>query len=330
MTTTAPAVAAAPAPAIELDPQARFFLDLIARVGRIPYCEITPSQARAQFGELCRRTRKQAEWAVSASDHAIPGPGGPIALRLYRPRSAGGAALPALIYFHGGGWCIGDIDTHDPVCRQLADQAGCAVLSVDYRLAPEHPFPAAVEDCEAALRFVAAEGASLGLDPARIAVGGDSAGGNLAAVCALIARDAGIALAAQLLIYPATDFAMDHPSHEEFAEGFLLTREAMQWFGGNYVGAGDAADWRASPLRAPDLSRLPPAVVIVGACDPLRDESRAYAERLQHAGVDATLHLHPGMIHGFFTMGGLIDAADAAIAQSVALLRRCFGLTAAG
>jgi acetyl esterase len=316
--------------ALDLHPQARSFLDLIAMIGRIPYCQITPSQARAQFGELCRRTRKHAEWAVAISDHAIPGPGGAIGVRLYRPRAAGASMLPVLLYFHGGGWCIGNLDTHDPVCRQLADQAGCAVLSVDYRLAPEHPFPAAVEDCAAALRFIAAEGASLGLDPERIAVGGDSAGGNLAAVCTLLARDAEIALAAQLLIYPVTDFAMAHPSHDEFAEGFLLTREALQWFGANYVGAGDPADWRASPLRAPDLSRLPPAAIIVGNCDPLRDEGCAYAERLRQAGVEADLHLHPGMIHGFFTMGGRMDAADAAIAQSVALLRQRLSCPAAG
>jgi acetyl esterase len=173
---------------VSLDPQAEALLDFIAQAGRIPYSQITPPQARAQYVELCRRTRKPGEWAVDASDHALPGPAGKLRARVYRPRAAGAATLPALLYFHGGGWCIGGIDTHDPVCRQLAQQAQCAVLSLDYRLAPEHRFPAAVEDCFAAVKFAVGEGRRLGLDPTRLAVGGDSAGGNLAAVAALRAR----------------------------------------------------------------------------------------------------------------------------------------------
>jgi len=309
---------------VNLDPQARALLDMIAQAGRIPYSEITPPQARAQYIELCRRTRKPAEFPVSVTDRAIPGPGGTLRTRLAVPRAAGPAPLPVLAYFHGGGWCIGDLDTHDAACRQLAVEAGCAVLAVDYRLAPEHRFPAAVEDCFAAVRFLAAEGRGLGLDPARIAVGGDSAGGNLAAVAALLARDAGISLKAQVLIYPATDFTEMRPSHDDYAEGFLLTRESIAWFGGNYLPASQRGDWRASPILAPDHARLPPAIVIVGDCDPLRDESRAYAERLRAAGNEAEFHLYPGMIHGFFTMGGAIAAADRAIAQSAALLRRVF------
>ncbi len=309
---------------VTLDPQAKALLDMIALAGRIPYTEITPAQARAQFVELCRRTRKPAEWPVSARDLELPGPAGPLRARLFRPSEAGAAALPVLAFFHGGGWCIGDLDTHDPACRQLALEARCAVLSVDYRLAPENRFPAAVEDCFAALRFLAEAGAGLGLDPRRLAVGGDSAGGNLAAVSALLARDAGIALRGQVLIYPATDFSLARPSHEDYAEGFLLTRDSMAWFGGNYVAPAAHADWRASPILAPDHSRLPPAIVIVGECDPLRDESRDYAERLRAAGTEASFHLHPGMIHGFFTMGGAISAADRAIAQSAAHLRRVF------
>ncbi|HEX7968075.1 MAG TPA: alpha/beta hydrolase, partial [Stellaceae bacterium] len=258
--------------------------------------------------------------------HAIPGPAGKLRARLFTPRRAGAAALPALVYFHGGGWCIGDVDTHDPVCRQIAKEAGCAVLSVDYRLAPEHRFPAAVEDCFAALRFVAAEGKGFGLDTARLAVAGDSAGGNLAAVCAILARDAGIALKGQVLIYPATDFSGAHRSHEDYAEGFLLTRESIAWFSGNYLDDAQRKDWRASPLLAPDLRRLPPAIVIVGECDPLRDESRAYAEALRRAGNEASFHLYPGMIHGFFTMGGVIAAADRVIAQSADLLKRVFAV----
>jgi len=309
---------------VTLDPQARALLEMIALAGRIPYSQITAPLARAQFIELCRRTRKPAEFPVTAVDREIPGPGGALRTRLVVPREAAAGPLPVLAYFHGGGWCIGDLDTHDAACRQLAVEAGCAVLAVDYRLAPEHPFPAAVDDCFAALRFLAAEGRSLDLDPARIAVGGDSAGGNLAAVVALMARDAGIALKAQVLIYPATDFTEARPSHDDYAEGFLLTKEGMAWLGGNYVPASRHHDWRASPILAPDLSRLPPAIVIVGECDPLRDESRAYAETLTAAGNEAAFHLYPGMIHGFFTMGGAIAAADRAIAQSAALLRRAF------
>jgi acetyl esterase len=309
---------------VNLDPQAKALLDLIAQAGRIPYSQITPPQARAQYVELCRRTRKPGEWAVDVRDITLPGPGGALRARLYGPSAAGAAPLPALLYFHGGGWCIGDIDTHDPACRQLAHEAGCAVLSLDYRLAPEHRFPAAVEDCVAAVEFAAREGRRLGLDPARLAIGGDSAGGNLAAVATLAARDYGIALKGQVLIYPATDFAGDTASHGEYGEGFLLTRDAVAWFGGNYVDAAQHGDWRASPLRAPDLARLPPALIIVGECDVLRDESRAYAEALRRAGNEASFHLYPGMIHGFFTMGGMIAAADRAIAQAADFLRRVF------
>ena len=310
---------------VDHDPEARAVLEMIAKAKRIPYSEITPQEARAQFIELCRRTRKRRDWGVEAGDHDIPGPAGRRRARLYRPRRRSSAALPGLLYFHGGGWCIGDIDTHDPLCRQIAEEAHCAVLSLDYRLAPEHPFPAAVEDCFAALRFAGLEGRSLGLDPARLAVGGDSAGGNLAAVLALLARDAAIALRGQVLFYPATDFVIDYPSRHDYGAGFLLTRESTAWFGGHYVDPRRHEDWRASPLRARDLGHLAPAIVIVGACDMLCDESRAYAEALANAGNDVRLHVYPGMIHGFLTMGGMIAAADKAVAQSTDFLRRVLG-----
>ena len=307
-----------------LDPQAKGLLDFLAQAGRVPYSEITPEVARAQMAELIRRTKKNMDWAVSTSDQDIAGPAGKMRTRLYKPKAAGDAALPVLVFFHGGGWCIGDLDTHDPVCRQLAQEAQCAVFSVDYRLAPEHRFPAAVDDCFAALRFVAGEGRSLGVDPTRIAVGGDSAGGNLATVCAIMARDAGIALAGQLLIYPATDWVTRYASRDDYAEGFLLTEESMSWFGHNYIDEKDHRDWRASPILAPDLSRLAPALVICGGCDPLLGESRAYAEKLRAAGTEATFTPYPGQIHAFVNLGGVINAADKALAESAAFLKRVF------
>jgi acetyl esterase len=307
-----------------LDPQAKGLLDFIAQAGRIPYSQITPPMARAQMAELLRRTKKNAEWAVSTRDLDFACPAGKIRARLYTPRAATAPLLPVTVFFHGGGWCIGDIDTHDPVCRQLAEEAECAVLSIDYRLAPEHRFPAAVEDCFAAVRFVAAEGKSLGLDPARIAVAGDSAGGNLSAVSAILARDVGVAIAAQVLIYPATDWVGTYASRKDYAEGFLLTEESMNWFGNNYIDAKDHGDFRASPILARDLSRLPPALVLCGGCDPLLGESRAYAEKLRAAGTESHFSLYPGQIHAFFNMGGVIGAADKAMAEIAAFLKRVF------
>ncbi len=310
--------------AIPLDPKAKALLDVLAQARPVDYGTITPEVARAQFAELCRRTGKWGPFEVETREHHIRGPACDLRTRLYLPPQPQLTPPPVLAFFHGGGWCIGSLDTHDPVCRQLAQEAGCAVLSVDYRLAPEHPFPAAVEDCDAAVRFLASEGKSLGLDPHRIAVAGDSAGGNLAAVAAIHAREAGIDLRGQVLIYPATDFTTRYPSHEDFCQGFLLTEQAMSWFGRNYVDPRHHEDWRASPLRHDDLGRLAPAIVIVGDCDPLRDESLAFAERLRQAGNEVEHHVYPGMIHGFFTMGALIDAADRAIGQSAEFLKRVF------
>lgn len=309
---------------VNLDPQAKGLLDMIALAGRIPYSELTPPLARAQFVELCRRTRKTADWPVITTDHGIAGPGGMLKARLFRPLSATQSKLPVLLFFHGGGFCIGDMDTHDPVCRQLADEAQCAVLAVDYRLAPEHRFPSAVDDSFAALEFIATDGAGLGIDPYRIAVGGDSAGGNLAAVSAISARDAGITLAGQVLIYPAVDWVTPYASRQDYADGFLLTEEAIDWFSRNYIDPSQLGDWRASPILAADLSRLAPALVICGECDPLLGESQAYSEKLRQSGNDVRFHLYPGMIHGFLTMGGVIEAADSAIAQSAKFLASIF------
>ncbi len=250
--------------------------------------------------------------------------GNAVAVRAYRPVL--GEVLPALVYFHGGGWTIGDLDTHDVVCRQLAIGARCAVFSVDYRLAPEHPFPAAVDDCFFAARFVFENHESLRIDPTRIAVGGDSAGGNLAAVVALLARDAGgPPLACQLLIYPATDQRCEFASHERNGAGYLLTKEGIRFFRAGYLpDPKDRTDWRASPLLASSLAELPPAFVLTAGYDPLVDEGRAYAERLAAAGVETAYREYPDMVHGFVLFGGVVDAANAAVAECCQRLRGAF------
>jgi acetyl esterase len=235
--------------------------------------------------------------------------------------------LPLLVYFHGGGWTIGDLDTHDVPCRQLALAGDCAVLSVDYRLAPEHRFPAAVDDCVAATRWARAQAASLCIDAARIAVGGDSAGGNLAAVVAIAERDAGAPpLSAQLLIYPATDMRALAPSHRTNAQGYLLTADSIAYYRGHYM-ADEASwsDWRASPLLASDLTRLPPALVITAGYDPLRDEGRQYADALSAAGVRVQTVCFERQVHGFFAMSGVIDEAASAVALAGAVLQRLWG-----
>ena len=309
----------------QLDPQAKAVLERIARANLPPYPQLGAIGARALYRETRGALAAPPPEVESVADLHAPGPAGDIRVRLYRPRGAAGP-LPALVYFHGGGWMIGDLDTHDVVCRELAVHARCAVASVDYRLAPEHKFPAAVDDAVATTRWVAREAGRLGIDGQRIAVGGDSAGGNLAAVVALIARDdGGPALAMQTLIYPATDMAADTASHQRYAEGHLLTRESIIWFRDSYLrDTADEADWRASPLKAADLSRLPPAYVITAGFDPLVDEGRAYADRLHAAGVPVTYECFEGMIHGFVTMGGVIAAAHHALARCAQGLRSAF------
>lgn len=249
---------------------------------------------------------------------------GKLAVRAYRP--VRDESLPALVFFHGGGWTIGDLDTHDVVCRQIALGARCAVFSVDYRLAPEHPFPAAVEDCFFAAQHVFSHSRELRIDAQRIAVGGDSAGGNLAAVVALMARDQGAPpLAYQLLIYPATDQRCELPSHERNGEGYLLTREAIRFFRAAYLPGPKAhIDWRASPLLAESHAGLPPAFVLTAGYDPLVDEGRAYAERLAVAGVEVAYSEYAGMIHGFVLFGGVLDTANAGLAECCERLRGAF------
>jgi acetyl esterase len=278
------------------------------------------AEARAQIARESR-VHARAEVAVGAvRDFEIPGPGGRLALRHYLPNDA--AARGLLVFFHGGGFVVGDLASHDLPCRVLCKQAGVHVLAVDYRLAPEHPFPAAIEDGMAALTWAREHAASLGVDPARIAVGGDSAGGNLAAVVSLSMKGR---IAFQLLIYPATDQRAVHPSHERNGRGYLLTRESIDYFRASYLPRRDDwTDWRASPLLAPSLKGAAPALVLTAGFDPLLDEGREYAERLKGEGVEAEYRNYPDMIHGFILMGGVLDTASAAVADCCAALRRAF------
>jgi acetyl esterase len=309
-------------------PQVVAVLERAARSGLPLYYEVSPFVAR----RIYRDTRGALSPAPPAVGEArlllAPGPDGPIPLRAFRPQGTkADEVLPALVYFHGGGWVIGDLDTHDVVCRQLANGARCAVFSVDYRLAPEHRFPAAVDDCVAATQWVAAQAKALAIDAARIAVGGDSAGGNLATVVALAAREAGgPALRYQLLIYPATDQRMSFPSITKNGEGYLLTQKAMEYFRGHYVpNESDWRDWRASPYLAKSLAGLPPAYVLTAGFDPLLDEGRAYAERMAKEGVAVEYKEYPDMVHGFLLFGGALDTANAAVEACCAVLGKAFG-----
>jgi acetyl esterase len=248
-----------------------------------------------------------------------------VPVRAYRP--VVDEVLPALVFFHGGGWTIGDLDTHDVLCRQLAVGARCAVFSVDYRLGPESPFPAAVDDSLSATRFVIENAKALNVDAARVAVGGDSAGGNLAAVVSIALKDK---IAFQLLIYPATDQRGLHPSHQRNGRGYLLTTESMNYFRSSYLPRSeDWTDWRASPLLAPSLKGVAPAFVLTAGFDPLQDEGREYAERLKRDGVEVEYRDYADMIHGFIVMGGVLDTANAAVADCCAALRRAFEKVAA-
>ena len=301
-----------------LDPQARALIDLMVARQVPPTHTLPPGAARSLYRD--RRAFTQPDPAAVAEVRDLRA--GAMAMRLYRPSTAPGQ--PVLVYYHGGGWVIGDLETHDGVCRQLCVDSGCAVLSVDYRLAPEHPFPAAVDDAHEAVRWVRAHGTELGLDPARLALGGDSAGGNLSAVTALAMRQAGEAPALlQLLIYPATDMRAVAPSHTHNGQGYVLTTDTITYFRGHYVpdrGAWD--DWRVSPLLASDLSHLPPAFVLTAGFDPLRDEGRQYADALSAAGVPTQYVCFERQIHGFITMGRVIDEANTALALCGVALRR--------
>ncbi len=305
-----------------LDPQAKALLDMMVERGIPATHTLTPQQARAYYLE--RRNVTQADPRPVAEVHALAatGPLGEIPLRLYRPAGLP-AAAPTLVYCHGGGWVIGDLDTHDVLCRDLAELGRCVVVAVDYRLGPEHRFPAAVDDVLAATRWLHTQAGALGLDAQRFAVGGDSAGGNLAAVLALAWRDAGepVPLKFQLLIYPATDMRAVAPSHTRNGQGYLLTADTVAYFRGHYLAPHQWADWRASPLLHPDLSGLPPALVLTAGYDPLRDEGRQYADALSAAGNAAQYVCFERQIHGFVPMGRVLAEANTAVALCAAALR---------
>ena len=318
--------------ATALDPQAKAVIDLVIKSGRPPFHKLSPKDARQMYRDTRPASTPPAPEIGAVRDLTAESAAGPIPLRLYRPHGVPPArALPALVYFHGGGWVIGDLDTHDVFCRQITAGAGISVIAVDYRVAPEHRFPAAADDAWAATRWIAAHGADLGIDAGRLAVGGDSAGGNLAAVVALQARDQrGPSIAFQVLLYPVTDVAAEAQSYADFADDFMLTRDSMRWFIAQYLGGSprEATDWRVSPLRAPSLAGVAPALVVTAGFDPLRDEGDAYARRLREAGVRVDAVCYGGMIHGFAPMGRLIETGNRAVAHVAATLRQELALPA--
>jgi len=303
----------------EIHPQARAVIEYLSGLGTPPIDQLPAAEARRQYRETRAVLRPAAPILPQVRDfHA-----GTIPVRLYRPAEG---MLPVFVFFHGGGWVVGDLDTHDVVCRQIAEQAQVVVIAVDYRLAPEYPFPAAIDDAWSATNWIAAHATELGIDGSRMAVGGDSAGGGLATVVALLARDSRkLRVASQVLIYPVLDLRAESASYSEYANGYFLTRAGMQWYIAQYAPVPEAVhDWRASPLLAPWVHGLPPALIIAAELDPLVDEGAAYARRLEGARVPVEYSVLDGMIHGFLTMGGRIDAANHAVELMAANLRRVF------
>jgi acetyl esterase len=309
---------------VVLDPDAAAVFKAFQDAGRPAYETLTAPEARDYYTQARVVMNPEPPELQSAEPLAIPAPHGAIPARIYTPkqlRRKDGLA-PALVFFHGGGWVIGNLETHDVVCRKLAHEGELIVISVDYRLAPEHKFPAAVEDAITSTGWIAANAKELGIDAARLVVGGDSAGGNLAAVVALDARNkGGPKIAGQVLVYPATEFARTHASHREPETSVLLTHSVIGWFANHYMGDADRTDWRASPARATTLAGLPPAYVLTAGADPLRDEGDEYAARLKEAGVGVAYKHFPGQFHGFFTMGKLLKQADVAVTDIAIWLR---------
>lgn len=312
-----------------IDPRARALLQWFKLLGAPRLHTRSIAQARREF-RVTIATSSYVESVERVLPLTIPGPAGPLAARVYRPQRSD-ESLPVLVWFHGGGFVLGDLDTADPTCRALANRAGALVISVDYRLAPEHGPPAAVDDCLAATEWVAEHADQIGGDGSRVAVGGDSAGGTLAALVAIAARDRGIDLAYQLLVYPAADLTLSQPSVRTFGQApFLLDLRAMNWFIGHYLGESEGRDPAVSPLFAPDLTGLAPALAILAEFDPLRDEGDAYVARMRDAGVPAEAACYPGQIHGFFTMDLVFPAARLAQDRAGSALAQALGLTAPG
>lgn len=306
-----------------LDPQVKAFLDQAAASGAPGFDQMTVQQAREAIRGLFA-TNAPPQAVKKVEDRVVNAGGVKLPIRIYTPD--GNGPLPILVFFHGGGWVVGDLESHDAPCRALANGAGCIVIAIDYRLAPEHKFPAPADDCYGATKWVVLNAASFGGDPKRIAVGGDSAGGNLAAAVAQMATDRGApTIKYQLLIYPVTNYSYDTASYKNNGENYLLTKNSMQWFWNHYLSnPNDGENPYASPLRGQRLSNLPPAWVMTAEFDPLRDEGEAYAKRMKDAGVSVEYTDYKGMIHGFFSLGHIFDQGKKAVADACAKLKAAF------
>jgi acetyl esterase len=313
-----------------LDGEVRLLLDLMEKAekdGRPKLHTLPYAKGRAAVDKMSEDSEADPPKVAATIDGTIPVPGATLKIRRYRPLGVEGGTLPTLIYYHGGGWVIGNIETHDSTCRRIANKSSCQVISVDYRLAPEHPFPTPIEDSLAAFRHIRDNAGQFEADPARLAVGGDSAGGNISAVVCQACKQTGEAMPAfQMLIYPATDARRSTESHRLFSDGYFLTHDLIEWFWKAYMPAGtDLTDLRLSPLLATDVSGLPPAFVLTAGFDPLRDEGRAYADRLIDAGVKTTYVNYPGTIHGFFSLSRFLKQGLKANDEAAAVMAAHFG-----
>lgn len=307
----------------QIDEDAARVLENMKKANRPPFEQLTPAEGRAQMRAMREAMKQPSPEMAEVRDIVAEGPHGPIPARLYRSRQAGAGPAPALVFFHGGGWVVGDLETHDNQARFFADAMSGVVVSVDYRLAPEHKFPAAADDSYAATVWVAKNAASLNVDAGRLAVGGDSAGGNLAAVVALTAAQSGAPkIRAQVLIYPTVDLRMNYDSYKRVGSGFTLTAGSMEWFRDHYLNnRSEIEDWRASPLLATGLAATPPAYVVTAGLDPLCDEGEAYADALKKAGVETSFRCCSGQMHGFVGAKGIIRQADMVIEEIGAFLK---------